>query len=198
MELSCLTTIILFLSHVSYGICLIAFRQQWVGVKGKLICNNKPLEGAVVRLWDKNLVGKEYFRSEILYLILGPDILLGETKSDKNGVYEAIGGLQSVFPLNVHLRISHECDDRMIVRFSRITNVSKLSTIDYWLNFSRAWEQLIWMFHRNMWVEVLSWRLGWMQARWTWLSATRTKPEFAIRTLSFHRKYRVYRLLKCN
>ncbi|PAV83572.1 hypothetical protein WR25_10854 [Diploscapter pachys] len=100
MELSFLTTIILFLSHVSYGICLIAFRQQWVGVKGKLACNNKPLEGAVVRLWDKNLVG--------------PDILLGETKSDINGVYEAIGGLQSVFPLNVHLRISHECDDRMI------------------------------------------------------------------------------------
>ncbi|KAI6232339.1 hypothetical protein M3Y95_00475700 [Aphelenchoides besseyi] len=73
-----------------------AFRQQSVGVRGKLMCGDKPLNNTLVKLWNKNV---------------GTDDQLGATKTDNDGKFELSGGVGSLLGMDVKLKVYHDCDD---------------------------------------------------------------------------------------
>ncbi|CAD5234710.1 unnamed protein product [Bursaphelenchus xylophilus] len=74
-----------------------AFRQQSVGIKGKLLCGKVPLKDTQVKLWNKNK--------------LGTDDQLAAGKTDAQGNFELQGGVGSMFGMNVHFKVYHDCDD---------------------------------------------------------------------------------------
>ncbi|CAD5229255.1 unnamed protein product [Bursaphelenchus okinawaensis] len=74
-----------------------AFRQQSVGIKGTLLCGKVPLKDTQVKLWNKNK--------------LGTDDQLAAAKTDANGKFELQGGVGSMFGMNVHFKVYHDCDD---------------------------------------------------------------------------------------
>uniref|UniRef100_A0A8R1HNB3 Uncharacterized protein n=1 Tax=Caenorhabditis japonica TaxID=281687 RepID=A0A8R1HNB3_CAEJA len=76
------------------------FRDQVVGVRGKLSCNNRFLQGATVRLIEKNYVG--------------PDVILAENKTNYQGAYQVVGRGRGMLEMNVYLRLFHDCDDAII------------------------------------------------------------------------------------
>ncbi|CAI2357631.1 unnamed protein product [Caenorhabditis sp. 36 PRJEB53466] len=90
-----LVTIILLLPTT-----VVSFRDQIVGVRGKLSCNNRFLQSATVRLIEKNYVG--------------PDVILAENKTNYQGSYEVIGRGRGVLEMNVYLKLFHDCDDGII------------------------------------------------------------------------------------
>ncbi|GMT36460.1 hypothetical protein PFISCL1PPCAC_27757 [Pristionchus fissidentatus] len=74
-----------------------AFLQQSVAVKGKLLCGEQALQGAKVKLWDKNR--------------LSEDDLLVEGVTDANGTFQLEGRNSGLFKMHVHLKIYHDCED---------------------------------------------------------------------------------------
>ncbi|PIC15707.1 hypothetical protein B9Z55_022576 [Caenorhabditis nigoni] len=76
------------------------FRDQIVGVRGKLTCNNRLLQGATIRLIEKNYIG--------------PDVILAENKTNFQGSYEVVGKGRGMLEMNVFLRMFHDCDDKVI------------------------------------------------------------------------------------
>ncbi|UMM39283.1 hypothetical protein L5515_016407 [Caenorhabditis briggsae] len=76
------------------------FRDQIVGVRGKLTCNNRLLQGATIRLIEKNYIG--------------PDVILTENKTNFQGSYEVVGKGRGMLEMNVFLRMFHDCDDKVI------------------------------------------------------------------------------------
>uniref|UniRef100_A0A915EB29 Transthyretin-like family protein n=1 Tax=Ditylenchus dipsaci TaxID=166011 RepID=A0A915EB29_9BILA len=98
-----MATYLSFLLYFTYCICLSsiahAFRQQSVGIRGKLICGSEPLKNTHVKLWNKNH--------------LGTDDQLAAGKTDSDGRYELSGGVGSLFAMNVHFKVYHDCDDLM-------------------------------------------------------------------------------------
>ncbi|CEF62426.1 Transthyretin-like family-containing protein [Strongyloides ratti] len=87
------TTIILF----SIIVDVFTFRQQTAAVKGRLLCGDKPASGVRVKLWDKTK--------------LGSDTQLDSKTTDGMGNFELTGGIGSLLPMNVILKIYHDCDD---------------------------------------------------------------------------------------
>ncbi|CAI5455202.1 unnamed protein product [Caenorhabditis angaria] len=71
-----------------------------VGVRGKLSCNNRALQGATIKLIDKTYIG--------------PDVILANNQTDYQGYYEVIGTGRGVFEMDVYLKIFHDCDDALI------------------------------------------------------------------------------------
>ncbi|KAI1713264.1 transthyretin-like family domain-containing protein [Ditylenchus destructor] len=82
---------------LAYLSCALAFRQQVVGVEGRLMCGSQPLNNTQVKLWSKNK--------------LGTDDQLAHTKTDNHGNFKLDGGVGSLLPLNVHLKFYHDCND---------------------------------------------------------------------------------------
>ncbi|EGT58127.1 hypothetical protein CAEBREN_10146 [Caenorhabditis brenneri] len=76
------------------------FRDQIVGVRGILTCNNRLLQGATIRLIERNYIG--------------PDVVLAENKTNYQGSYEVIGKGRGVLDMNVFLKLYHDCDDAVI------------------------------------------------------------------------------------
>ncbi|KHJ94863.1 Transthyretin-like family protein [Oesophagostomum dentatum] len=79
---------------------VVAFLQQYVGVRGRLLCGKTPLPNARVKLWDKNFIGS--------------DTKLDETKTDKNGEFQVEGGKSALFTMDVRLKIYHDCEDKLV------------------------------------------------------------------------------------
>ncbi|KAI6191705.1 hypothetical protein M3Y97_00256700 [Aphelenchoides bicaudatus] len=73
-----------------------AFRQQSVGVRGRLMCGNQPLANTQIKLWNKNKIGT--------------DDQLAAGKTDAQGNYQLEGGIGSVFGMNVHFKVYHDCE----------------------------------------------------------------------------------------
>uniref|UniRef100_A0A915CJY4 Transthyretin-like protein 5 n=1 Tax=Parascaris univalens TaxID=6257 RepID=A0A915CJY4_PARUN len=75
-----------------------AFRTQSAGVRGTLLCGDKPLVGAKVKLWDDDS---------------GPDMddLLQEGVTDAHGYFELSGHTSELSTIDPVLKIYHDCDD---------------------------------------------------------------------------------------
>uniref|UniRef100_A0A0R3RTB6 Transthyretin-like family protein n=1 Tax=Elaeophora elaphi TaxID=1147741 RepID=A0A0R3RTB6_9BILA len=76
---------------------VIGFRQQSVGVRGRLVCGNQSLPNTQIKLWNKNKIGT--------------DDQLAAVKTNADGSYELKGGVGSIFGMDVVLKIYHDCDD---------------------------------------------------------------------------------------
>ena len=102
------------------------FRQQSVGVRGRLMCGDKPLASTKVKLWNKNRIGR--------------DDQLADALTDANGNFVLDGGVGSIFSMNVHFKIYHDCD-RGILPCQRKVNlgipseyVSRSSNVQKWFD----------------------------------------------------------------
>ncbi|VDM14190.1 unnamed protein product [Wuchereria bancrofti] len=78
-------------------VIVISFRQQSVGIRGRLLCGNQSLPNTQIKLWNKNKIGT--------------DDQLAATKTKADGSYELKGGIGSIFGMDVVLTIYHDCDD---------------------------------------------------------------------------------------
>ncbi|KAI1713263.1 transthyretin-like family domain-containing protein [Ditylenchus destructor] len=104
----------------------LAFRQQSVGIRGRLMCGDKPLSGAKVKLWNKNRLGR--------------DDQLADSKTDAMGNFNLDGGIGSIFGMNVRFKIYHDCD-RGVLPCQRKVNlgipsvyVTRSSTVTKWFD----------------------------------------------------------------
>ncbi|EYC10363.1 hypothetical protein Y032_0056g2705 [Ancylostoma ceylanicum] len=83
-----------------YFICVptVAFLQQYIGVRGRLVCGKLPLSNTTVTLWDDNVIAS--------------DVLLAEAKTDRNGRFEIEGGTTAFFTMDVRLKADHSCNEK--------------------------------------------------------------------------------------
>uniref|UniRef100_A0A914UYK0 Transthyretin-like family protein n=1 Tax=Plectus sambesii TaxID=2011161 RepID=A0A914UYK0_9BILA len=87
------------------GVCafvsLIEARVQSVGVRGTLMCGQKPLNNTVVKLWDED----SFF---------DPDDLLACVKTDAQGRFELQGFEDETTNIDPRLKIYTDCNDRTL------------------------------------------------------------------------------------
>lgn len=55
-----------------------------------------------------------YFSWKTAPPILGSDILLAETKTDKIGHFQLEGGTSALFSMDVHLEVNHSCNEKPV------------------------------------------------------------------------------------
>ncbi|CAJ0576267.1 unnamed protein product, partial [Mesorhabditis spiculigera] len=73
--------------------------QQSVAVKGRLQCNGQPYRGALIKLYDKDTLGK--------------DDRLGSVKSDGQGYFQVSGHAREITKIDPKYNIYHDCNDGM-------------------------------------------------------------------------------------
>ncbi|KHJ85984.1 Transthyretin-like family protein [Oesophagostomum dentatum] len=86
----------LILTVLSYS-CL-ALRQQAVGIKGRLMCGDKPASGVKVKLWDED-TGPD------------PDDVLDKGVTDANGYFSLQGSETETTNIDPVFKVYHNCDD---------------------------------------------------------------------------------------
>ncbi|CAB3399538.1 unnamed protein product [Caenorhabditis bovis] len=75
-----------------------SFRTQSTGVKGKLMCGNKPANGVQLTLYDEDN-GPD------------PDDDLGRGYTNADGAFELNGNTTELTTIDPHLKIYHDCND---------------------------------------------------------------------------------------
>uniref|UniRef100_A0A915EHD3 Uncharacterized protein n=1 Tax=Ditylenchus dipsaci TaxID=166011 RepID=A0A915EHD3_9BILA len=85
-----------------------SFRTQSAGVRGVLLCGDKPLTNTKVKLWDNDR---------------GPDLddLLDEGKTDSKGRFQLSGKTTELTTIDVRLKIFHDCDDGIMPCQRKVT-----------------------------------------------------------------------------
>ncbi|CAJ0942212.1 unnamed protein product, partial [Mesorhabditis belari] len=92
--------LVAFLCFFSMAFCLMGVgRQQSVGVRGKLQCNGRPYTGALIKLYDKDTLGK--------------DDRLGSVKTGHDGTYQLSGNAREITNIDPKINIYHDCNDGM-------------------------------------------------------------------------------------
>ncbi|KJH42110.1 Transthyretin-like family protein [Dictyocaulus viviparus] len=81
-------------------------RTQAVGVRGVLICNDKPASDVEVKLYDEDK--------------LSPDELMAVGRTDSRGQFEIKGHADEFTSIEPKLNIYHDCDDGIKVTVSAI------------------------------------------------------------------------------
>ncbi|CAI5456767.1 unnamed protein product [Caenorhabditis angaria] len=78
----------------------LAFRTQSAGVKGRLVCGDKPVVGAHLKLFDEDN-GPD------------PDDMLDQhiLEEEENGLFQLSGSSRELTPIDPELRIYHDCND---------------------------------------------------------------------------------------
>ncbi|CAJ0599658.1 unnamed protein product [Cylicocyclus nassatus] len=89
----------------------LAFRKQGVAVKGKLICGDKPLRNAKVKIYDIDRNPGDR------------DDLLDEKYTDKDGEFALTGTTRELTDIEPVLYIYHDCDDGIRPCQKRITMI---------------------------------------------------------------------------
>ncbi|EFO17596.1 hypothetical protein LOAG_10901 [Loa loa] len=121
-------SILLFLLFIIFHLqaTTFGFRQQSIGVRGRLVCGNQSLSNTQVKLWNKNKIGT--------------DDQLAAMKTNADGSYELKGGIGSIFGMDVVLKIYHDCDDgvmpcqRKVVLNIPDHYVTRSSDVKKWFN----------------------------------------------------------------
>ncbi|VDL70545.1 unnamed protein product [Nippostrongylus brasiliensis] len=75
-------------------------RTQSVGVRGVLICNDKPAADVEVKLYDEDK--------------LSPDELMASGKTDSRGHFEIKGSAEEFTTIEPKFNIYHDCDDGIL------------------------------------------------------------------------------------
>uniref|UniRef100_A0A0N5ATL4 Transthyretin-like family protein n=1 Tax=Syphacia muris TaxID=451379 RepID=A0A0N5ATL4_9BILA len=93
----------ILIATLLFGICQ-SFRTQSAGVRGTLLCGDKPLVGVKVKLWDDD---SDHF------LISGPDLddLLQEGTTNGQGKFELSGYTSEMTTIDPVLKVYHDCND---------------------------------------------------------------------------------------
>ncbi|KAK6753154.1 hypothetical protein RB195_012636 [Necator americanus] len=87
----------------------VAFRKQGAAVKGRLLCGEKSLRNAKVKLYDLDRNPGD------------TDDLLDEKFTDKNGEFAVTGTTRELTDIEPVLYIYHDCDDGIRPCQKRIT-----------------------------------------------------------------------------
>uniref|UniRef100_A0A914LF48 Uncharacterized protein n=1 Tax=Meloidogyne incognita TaxID=6306 RepID=A0A914LF48_MELIC len=84
------------------------FRTQSAGVRGTLMCGEKPLADTKIKLYDHDR---------------GPDLddLMATTKTDARGRFQLSGKTTELTTIDVQLRIFHDCDDGIMPCQRKVT-----------------------------------------------------------------------------
>ncbi|CCD63601.1 Transthyretin-like family protein [Caenorhabditis elegans] len=72
-------------------------RTQSVGVKGQLICEDKPAVGVKIKIYDEDK--------------LSPDELMVSGKTDSSGRFDLKGSADEFTSIEPKINIYHDCDD---------------------------------------------------------------------------------------
>jgi len=100
------------------------------------MCGNQPLANTQIKLWNKNKIGT--------------DDELAAGKTDTEGKYQLQGGIGSVFGMNVHFKVYHDClrtlpcqrkvdlkvPDQYVSRSSQVENWFEAGTMNMEFKFS--------------------------------------------------------------
>ncbi|VDM92085.1 unnamed protein product [Litomosoides sigmodontis] len=89
----CLSIVVLAVNGVS-----IIGRTQSAGIKGVLICNDKPAANVKVKLYDDDRG-------------IDSDDLMAEGKSDSHGHFELKGHTSEITTIDPKLNVYHDCED---------------------------------------------------------------------------------------
>uniref|UniRef100_A0A914Z5X6 Uncharacterized protein n=1 Tax=Panagrolaimus superbus TaxID=310955 RepID=A0A914Z5X6_9BILA len=90
-----LIAIFLLITIFSAAVTAQGFRQQSVGVRGRLLCGNEPTRNTTIKLWDKNTVGF--------------DKQLASGRPNPDGTFQINGGTGGLFALDVHIKFYTDC-----------------------------------------------------------------------------------------
>ncbi|CAJ0598566.1 unnamed protein product [Cylicocyclus nassatus] len=74
-----------------------ASSQQYIAVRGRLVCGTTPLSNTTVKLSRRQLIGSS---------------TIAETRTRHDGSFQVEGGLSSLFTMDARLKITHNCKDR--------------------------------------------------------------------------------------
>uniref|UniRef100_A0A914WDC4 Uncharacterized protein n=1 Tax=Plectus sambesii TaxID=2011161 RepID=A0A914WDC4_9BILA len=84
---------------MSQGLDLIG-RWQSVGVRGTLMCGDKPMPNVYIKLWDEDT--------------LDPDDQMACARSDKDGNFEIKGKTKEITTIDPYLKVYHDCNDKTL------------------------------------------------------------------------------------